>query len=95
MTKKLIDSVALHVFWTYFTCLTNVHRSNRYEACNSLQKSKNHKQKALQTDEMKIRYNCAKRYDVLYINCAKGIINGLVSVLNVIIFDLYAIFFLQ
>ena len=35
---------------------------------------------------MEQRYNCAKRYHVLLINCAKGIIFGLVSVLNVIIF---------
>ena len=49
-------------------------------------KSKDHKQKAFQTDEMEIRYNCAKRYAVLYINCAKGIIFRLVSVLYVIIF---------
>ena len=47
-------------------------------------KSKGHKQKAFQIDDMEIRYNCAKRYHVLYVNCAKGIIFGLVSVLNVI-----------
>ena len=29
---KIIDSIAL--FGTYCTCLTNIHRSNRYEACN-------------------------------------------------------------
>ena len=34
-------------------------------------KSMGHKQKAFQTDDMEIRYNCAKRYHVLYINCAK------------------------
>ena len=33
-------------------------------------KSRDHKQKALQTDKMEIKYNCAKRYHVLYINCA-------------------------
>ena len=49
-------------------------------------KSKGHKQKASQIDDMEIRYNCAKRYHVLYVNCAKGIIFGLVSVLNVIKF---------
>ena len=37
-------------------------------------KSKGHKQNAFQTDDMEIRYNCSKRYHVLYINCAKGII---------------------
>ena len=42
-------------------------------------KSKGHKLKALQTDDMEIRYHCAKRYHVLYINCAKGIIFGLVT----------------
>ena len=49
-------------------------------------KSKGHEQKAFQTDDMEKRYNCAKRYHVLYINCAKGIIFGLVTVLNVIKF---------
>ena len=34
MTKKNNDSIAL--FGTYCTCFTNAHRSNRYEACNSL-----------------------------------------------------------
>ena len=48
-------------------------------------KSKSHRQKAFQTDYMEIRYNCAKRYHILYINCAKGIISVLVTVLNVII----------
>ena len=33
---------------------------------------KGHKQKAFQTDDMEIRYNCVKRYHVLYINCATG-----------------------
>ena len=37
-------------------------------------KSKGNKQKAFQTDNMEIRYNCAKCYYFLYINCAKGII---------------------
>ena len=35
---------------------------------------------------MEIRYNCAKRYHVLCINCAKGIIFEMVTVLDVIIF---------
>ena len=43
-------------------------------------------QKAFQTDDMEIRYNCDKRYHVLYINFAKGVIFGLVTVLDVIIF---------
>ena len=60
MTKKIIDSIAQ--FGTYCTFFTNVHRSNRYEACNifkqlvSVAKSKDHKQKALQTDKMEIKY---------------------------------------
>ena len=37
-------------------------------------KSKGHKQKAFQTDDMEIRYDCAKRNYGLYINCAKGIL---------------------
>ena len=32
MTMKIIDSIAL--VGTYYICLTNVHRSNRYKACN-------------------------------------------------------------
>ena len=32
MTKKMIDYIAL--FGAYCILLTNVHRSNRYEACN-------------------------------------------------------------
>ena len=44
--------------------------SNRYEACNGNQtidfvaKSKDHKQKAFQTDDTEISYNCAKSYHV-------------------------------
>ena len=51
--------------------------------------SKDHKQNASQTDDMEIRYNCAKRYHVWYINCAKGIIFRFVTVLNVSYFLLY------
>ena len=61
-----IDSIAL--FGTYCICLTNVHRSNRYEAFNitnkqliCVAKSNDHKQKAFQTDYREIRYDCAKR----------------------------------
>ena len=32
MTMKMIDSISL--FGMYCICFTNVHRSNRYEACN-------------------------------------------------------------
>ena len=59
MTKTIIDSIAL--FGTYCTCLTNVHRSNRYEAAIEFKRlvcvarSKDHKQKAFQTDEMEIK----------------------------------------
>ena len=49
-------------------------------------KSKYYSQKAFQTDDMDIRYNCAKRYHVFNINCAKGILFVLVNVPNVIIF---------
>ena len=42
-----------------------------------VEKGKGHKHKAFQTDDMKIRYDCAKGYHVLYINCAKGILFGL------------------
>ena len=38
-------------------------------------KRKGHKQKAFQTDDMEVRYDCAKRYHVLYIYCANGIYN--------------------
>ena len=40
-------------------------------------KNKGHKQKAFQTNDIEIRYDCAKRYHVLNINCAKGILFGL------------------
>ena len=50
-----------------------------------LQKTRVFSKKAFQTDDIEIRYNCGKRYHVLYITCAKGIIFGLVTVLNVII----------
>ena len=52
-------------------------------------KSKNHSQKAFQTDDMDIRYNCVKRYHVFYINYAKGILLVLVNVPNFIIFFTY------
>ena len=32
MAMKILDSIAL--FGTYCICLTNIHRSNSYEACN-------------------------------------------------------------
>ena len=37
-TKKLIDYIAL--FGAYCIRLTNVHRPNRYEACNIIKKKK-------------------------------------------------------
>ena len=61
----------------------------QYKTIDFCWKIKGHKQKAFQTNNMKIRYNCAKRYHALFINCAKGIILGLVSVLNIIIFFTY------
>ena len=32
MAMEIIKSIAL--FGTYYTCLTNVHRSNNYKMCN-------------------------------------------------------------
>ena len=49
-------------------------------------KSKGREQKAFQTDDMEIRYDCTKCYYILCMNCANGIIFGLWSVLNIIIF---------
>ena len=40
-------------------------------------KSKGGKQKAFQTDRMEIRYDCAKRYHILCMNCTNGIVFGL------------------
>ena len=33
--------------------------------------------KAVQTNFIEINYNCAKRYHILWTNCAKGIVFGL------------------
>ena len=33
--------------------------------------------KAFQTNGIEIKYNCAKRYHILWTNCAKGIVFGL------------------
>ena len=60
-------------------------------------KSKGHKQRALQTDDMEIRYDCAKRYHVLYKNCAKDIPFGLSDYelcLTLSYVYLYPVFFL-
>ena len=40
-------------------------------------KSNGHKQKAFQTDDMEKKYHCAKRYHILCMNCANGILFGL------------------
>ena len=56
-------------------------------------KSKGYTQKAFQTGDIEIRYDCAKRCHILCIDCANGILYGLCSVLSVTIFFLYAIFF--
>ena len=48
-------------------------------------KGKGYYQKAFQTDK-EIRRDCAKRYHVSYINCAEGILFGVLTVLNVITF---------
>ena len=63
-----------------------IRRAIEFKQLISVTKSKGQKQNAFQTDDMEIRYNCAKRYHVLYINCAKGIIFVSVTVLNSIIF---------
>ena len=42
--------------------------------------------KAFQTNVIEIKYNCAKRYHILWTNCAKGMVFGLKTVLNVTIF---------
>ena len=42
--------------------------------------------KAFQTNVIEIKYNYAKRYHILWTNCAKGIVFGLLTVLNVTIF---------
>ena len=62
-----------------------IRRAIEFKQLHSVTK-KAQKQKTFQTDDLEIRYNCAKRYHVLYVNCAKGIIFGLVTVLNFIIF---------
>ena len=62
---KTIDSIAL--FGTYCICLTNytdlivMRRSieNKHLICVAKQKSIDHKQKAFQTNDMEIRYDCA------------------------------------
>ena len=33
--------------------------------------------KTFQTNVIEIKYNCAKRYHILWTNCAKGIVFGL------------------
>ena len=43
-------------------------------------------QKAFQTYVIEIKYNCAKRYHILWTNCAKGIVFGLQAVLSNTIF---------
>ena len=48
-----------------------------------------HKQKTFQTDDMEIRYDCAKLYHTLCMNCVNGILFRLSSVLRVIIFFIY------
>ena len=35
------------------------------------------KRKAFKTYAIEIKYNCAKRYQILWTNCAKGIVFGL------------------
>ena len=42
--------------------------------------------KTFQIDDMEVRYGFAKRYHILCINCAKGILFRLLTVLNVSIF---------
>ena len=62
MTMKIID---------FFCSIWNAwHLAN----CFMLQKSKDRKQKAFRTDDLEIRYACAKRYYILCMNCANGIV---------------------
>ena len=76
MMIKILDSIAL--FGKYFICLTNKHIYNRYHRRCVIEnkqliyvaKSKGGNQKAFQTDDMEIRYGCAKGYHNLCINCA-------------------------
>ena len=42
--------------------------------------------KAFQTNGIEIKYNCAKRYHILWTNCAKGILFESLTVLHVTIF---------
>ena len=64
MTKKIVDSIAL--FGTYQIKLysTNVHRYFvmrcviEVKQLIFVEKSKGHQQKAFQTDDMEIRYDC-------------------------------------
>ena len=50
----------------------------RYESRN-IKQSNNllQKKNAFQTNVIEIKYNCAKRYHILWTNCAKGIVFGL------------------
>ena len=41
-----------------------------------LQKVRTVSKKAFQTDDMEIRHDCAKRYHILCMNCANGIVFG-------------------
>ena len=40
-------------------------------------KSKDHKQKAFQTHDMEIRYDCGRGDHILCMNCSNGILFGL------------------
>ena len=42
-----------------------------------LQKAKGRKHKAFQTDDMEVRYDCAKSYHIFCMNCAYDIVFGL------------------
>ena len=82
MTIKIIESIAL--FGTYCIRLTNLHRSNRYDArvienkqMIYVAKSKGHKQKAFQINDMEIRYDCAQLYHTLLMNYCNGILSRL------------------
>ena len=71
--------------------LTNVHKSNRYEACNRIQTvdfsckkqwpyailARAIRHFLFQTDDIEIRYDCGERFHVLLKKCARGIHFGL------------------
>ena len=82
----------------YFHCTIGsvMHLFNKCVYIYNCYESRNRKltnylccKKAFHTNGIEIKYNCAKRYHILWNNCAKGIVFGLQTVLNVTIFLLH------